>query len=122
MLPLFDTVSHLSQVGRPNKQCLLVKTTKRHKIPAMPKSKIEKSNKFNQHLFEDASEDWTAVYSSQDTDEKVYLRITVLLSKFMTSPFLRELSEFITLINRGLLVIIKCKSKLVRRPFLVVTN
>ena len=37
----------------------------------MPKSKIEKSNNINQPLLKDASKDWTAVYSSHDTDEKV---------------------------------------------------
>ena len=72
MLPLFDTVDHLPPLGRSDHQCLLIKPTKRRKTPARSK-RIRLKNRANliNLSLKMVSEDWTAVYSTQDVDEKV---------------------------------------------------
>ena len=69
MLPLFDTVDHLPPIGRSDHQCLLIKPTKRRKIPARSK-RIRLKNRANSInlSLKMVSEDWTAVYSTQDVD------------------------------------------------------
>ena len=72
MLPLFNTVDHLPPIGRSDHQCRLIKPTKRRKTPARSKRVRLKNraNSINLSL-KMVSEDWTAVYSTQDVNEKV---------------------------------------------------
>ena len=72
MLPLFDTVDHVPPIGSSDHQCLLIKPTKRRKTQARSK-RIRLKNRANliNLSLKMVSEDWTAVYSTQDVDEKV---------------------------------------------------
>ena len=72
MLPLFDTVDHFPPTGRSDHQCLLIKPTKRRKTPARSK-RIRLKNRANliNLSLKMVYEDWTAVYSTQDVNEKV---------------------------------------------------
>ena len=72
MFPLFDTVDHLPPIGRSDHQCLLIKPSKRRKTPARSK-RVRLKNRANliNLSLKMVSEDWTAVYSTQDVDEKV---------------------------------------------------
>ena len=70
MLPLFDTVDHLSPIGRFDHQCFLIKPTTRRKTPSRSK-RVKLKNRANlmNLSLKMVSENCTAVYSTQD--EKV---------------------------------------------------
>lgn len=82
MVNLFDTVCHLPPIGRSDHQCLFIKPVKRQENPSMSKKiRVMKTANLNNLSLKMATEDWNAVYSAQDIDQKVQVFNSILLIK-----------------------------------------